>query len=127
MGVKFDLILVLRSQFFEVLRETLHKHALEHLEAADPEKNWVIFFSSHSKYLSIVEKECHLPGHILGASGSPLTKKMAMSAFPLLMTVSMIPNIVTFELLMQAAFVADEVRGFMPEPARRVFWDHRGS
>ena len=38
-GVKFDLILVLRSQFFEYLRETLYKHALEHLEAARQEKN----------------------------------------------------------------------------------------
>ena len=43
-GVKFDLILVLRSQFFEFLRETVHKYALEHLEAAGPEKKWVIFF-----------------------------------------------------------------------------------
>ena len=39
LGVKFDLILVLRSQFFELLRETLYKHALEHLEAAPPGKN----------------------------------------------------------------------------------------
>ena len=31
-------MLVLRSQFFEYLRETLYKHALEHLEAAGPEK-----------------------------------------------------------------------------------------
>ena len=34
LGVKYDLIVVLRSQFFECLRETLYKHALEHLEAA---------------------------------------------------------------------------------------------
>ena len=52
LGVKFDLILVLRSQFFELLRETLYKHALEHLEAAPPGKKWVIFFSSYSKCLS---------------------------------------------------------------------------
>ena len=38
LGVKSDLILVLRSQFFEFLREPLHKHALEHLEAAGSEK-----------------------------------------------------------------------------------------
>ena len=37
-------MLVLRGQFFECLRETLYKHALEHLEAARPEKKWVIFF-----------------------------------------------------------------------------------
>ena len=30
-------MLVLRSQFGEYLRETLYKHALEHLEAAHPE------------------------------------------------------------------------------------------
>ena len=33
-GVEHDLFLVLRSQFFEYLRETAYKHALEHLEAA---------------------------------------------------------------------------------------------
>ena len=39
LGLEFDLILVLvRSQFFEFLRETLYKHALKHLEAARPEK-----------------------------------------------------------------------------------------
>ena len=32
-------MLVLRSQFFEYLCETLYKHALEHLEAARSEKN----------------------------------------------------------------------------------------
>ena len=26
------------------MRETLHKHALEHLKAAGPEKQWAIFF-----------------------------------------------------------------------------------
>ena len=44
LGVKFDLILILRSQFFEYLRETLYKHALEHLEATGPEKNGHIYF-----------------------------------------------------------------------------------
>ena len=33
-----DLVLVLRSQFFEYLRETWYKHAFEHLEAARSEK-----------------------------------------------------------------------------------------
>ena len=33
-------MLVLRSQFFDFLRE---KHALEHLEAAGPEKKWAVF------------------------------------------------------------------------------------
>ena len=49
LSVKFDLILVLRSQFFDFLRETLYKHSLERLEAAGPAKKWVIFFSSYSK------------------------------------------------------------------------------
>ena len=43
-GVQFDLILILRSQLFECLRETLYKHALEHLEAARPEKTHFFFF-----------------------------------------------------------------------------------
>ena len=47
---KIDLILVLRSQFFDFLRETLYKHALEHLEAAGPEKK-AHFFSSYGKCL----------------------------------------------------------------------------
>ena len=37
-GVKCGLLLVLRSQFFEYLRETGYKHALEHLEAARSQK-----------------------------------------------------------------------------------------
>ena len=43
LGVKSDLILVLRSQFFDFLRETLYKRALEHLEAAGPEKKGSFF------------------------------------------------------------------------------------
>ena len=53
-GVIFDLILALRSQFFEYLRETSHEHALEHLEAARPEKTGV-FSSSCSKCLTIID------------------------------------------------------------------------
>ena len=57
MGVKFDLpvILVLRSQFFEYSRETLYKHALEHLEATPPEKKWVVLFHSCGKCLTIID------------------------------------------------------------------------
>ena len=36
--------MVLRSQFFDHLRETLYKHALEHLEAARPEKKGIFSF-----------------------------------------------------------------------------------
>ena len=50
-----DLVLVLRSQFFDFLRETLYKHALEHLEAAGPKKK-IIFFSSYNKGLSIIDR-----------------------------------------------------------------------
>ena len=46
LSVEFDLIVVLRSQFFDFLRETLYKHALEHLEAAGPNKTGYI--ASHT-------------------------------------------------------------------------------
>ena len=55
LSVKNDLIVVLRSQFFDFLRETLYKHALEHLEAAGPKKK-IIFFSSYNKGLSIIDR-----------------------------------------------------------------------
>ena len=54
LGVKFDLILVLRSRFVEYLRETLYKHALEHLEAARSEKK-VARFSCYGKCLTIID------------------------------------------------------------------------
>ena len=71
LGVKFDL-LVLRSQFFNFLRETLYTHTLEHLEAAGPQKIKVI------SYLLLTSlKVCDWSGQIFGASASPrsLTKK----------------------------------------------------
>ena len=52
--VKLDLIMVIRSQFSEYLRETSHKHALEHLGAAGPKING-FFFSSYGKCLSIID------------------------------------------------------------------------
>ena len=55
LGVINDIILVLRSQFFEYLRETLYKHALEHLEAARAEKKWPICFSSYGKRLTTID------------------------------------------------------------------------
>ena len=54
LGVKYDRILVLRSHFFEYLRLTLCKHALEHLEAARSEKIG-ISFSSYGKHLTIID------------------------------------------------------------------------
>ena len=52
-AVQYDFILVLRNQFFEYWREPLCKHALEYLEAARPEKDWLVFFSSYGKCLTI--------------------------------------------------------------------------
>ena len=81
LGVKFDFILVLRSQFFEFLRETLYKHALEHLEAACPvrEKVGFFFLPTVNVYLLLTSlKVCDWSGRIFGASPSPrsLTKKL---------------------------------------------------
>ena len=65
-------------------------------------------------------KVCDWSGHILGASASPrsLTKKMAMSPPSTVHGGQHDTKYVTFELLMHAAFVADEIWGFMLEPAR---------
>ena len=120
---KIDLILVLRNQFFEFWRETLYKHALEHLEAAGPKKTWVIFFflPSVNAYLLLTSSEfCERSGHIFGASASPrsITKKIAMSPSSTVHGGQHDTKYVTFELLMHAAFVADEISGFMLEPAR---------
>ena len=88
---------MIRSQLFEYLREPFYKHALEHLEVACPKKQLVIFFSSYSKCLSIIDllKVCDWSGHIFGASASPrsLTKKNWLChPLALFMAVSMIPN-----------------------------------
>ena len=48
----------------------------------------------------------------------PLTKKMAMSPSSTVHGRQHDTKYVTFELLMHAAFVADEIWGFIPEPAR---------
>ena len=70
MGVKFDFILVLRSQFFEYMRQLLYKHALEHLEVARIEKKGN-FSSSYGKCLTIntTLKACVWSAHIFGACG----------------------------------------------------------
>ena len=65
-------------------------------------------------------KVCDWSGHIFGASASPRSwtkKEWLCHPLQLFMAVSLIRN-VTFELLMHAAFVADEIWGFMLEPAR---------
>ena len=115
--------MVLRSQFFEFWRETLYKHALEHLEAAGPEKTWDNFFflPSVNAYLLLTSlKLCEWSGHIFGASASPrsITKKMAMSPSSTVHGGQHDTKYVTFELIMHTAFVADEIWGFTFEPAR---------
>ena len=99
-GAKIGLKLALRSQFFDFLRETLYKYALEHLEAAGPEKNVfflnVFFSSSYSKRLSIFD----LCEGLIGThfrherqSWALSKKKWLCHPLPLLfMAVSIIPN-----------------------------------
>ena len=75
-------------------------------------------------------KVCDWSGHIFGASGSPrsLTKKMAMPPSSTVHGGQHDPNYVTFELLTHAAFVADEIWGFMSEPTRittKVIFEER--
>ena len=66
-------------------------------------------------------KACDWSGHIFGASASVrlLTKKLAiMSPSSTVHGGQHGTKYVTFELLLHAAFVADEIWGFMLEPAR---------
>ena len=87
-------------------------------------KKWVIFFlptTAVNAYLLLTSlKVCDWPGHIFGASASPssLTKKMAMSPSSTVHDGQHDTKYVTFELLMHAAFVANEIWGFTLEPAR---------
>ena len=104
LGVKFDLALLLRSQFFDFLRETLYKHALEHLEAAGlPTVNAYLLLTSL--------KVCDWSGHIFGASASPrsLTKKLAMSPSSTVHGGQYDAKYVAFEYLLHAAFAAAEI------------------
>ena len=114
MGVNFDLLLVLRSQFFDFLRETFYKHALEHLEAAGPEKKMGHFFVLPTvnayQYLTSL-KVCDWSEHIFGAGVGPrsLTKKMNMSPSSAVHGCQHDTKYVAFELLLHAAFVAHEI------------------
>ena len=116
--------LVLRSQFFEYLREILYKHALKLLEVARPEKKGHFFLPTVNAGLLLTSlKACDWSGHISGASGSPrsLTKKLPMSPSSTAIQGGQHESkFVTFELLLHAAFVADKNWGFMLEPARMV-------
>ena len=64
---------------------------------------------------------------VLAPALGPLQKKWLCNPLPLFMAVSMIPgtNCATFELLMHAAFAADEIWGFMLEPARPLVLENK--
>ena len=72
-GVELDWILVLRSQFFENLREPFYKHALEYLEAARLETKWVKEKVPTVNFWLILTsvKACDWSGHIFDASAIP--------------------------------------------------------
>ena len=87
------------------------------------QKKTAIFFSSYCKCLALLTSlnACDGSGHIFGASTSPrsLTKKLDMSPPSTVHGGQHDTTYVTFELLLHAAFMADEIRGFMLESARR--------
>ena len=143
MGVKFDLILVLRSQFFENLRETLHKHLEapgsgssrikreKHLRApgsgTSKKKRDIIFLPTVNARLSLTSlKACDWSGHIFGASASPRSltkKKLAMPPHYACRGGQhvwyQVPNMwYSSCYCMRHSFVADEIWDFMLEPAR---------
>ena len=111
LGVKYDLVLVLRSQFFEYLRETLYKHALKHLEVAFPEKRMgKKGFPYGNTWLLLTSlKACDWSGHIFGASAS--LGSLAKKNWPRMSPSSTVhggqhdTKYVTFELLLHAAFI----------------------
>ena len=85
------------------------------------QKKRTIFFPTVNAYLFFTSlKVCDWSGHIFGASASPrsLTKKMATSPSLTVHGGQHDTKYATFESLMHAAFVADEIWGFMLEPAR---------
>ena len=124
LDVQIDLILVLRSQFFEYLREPLYQQALEHLEAARPENKMGPFFlPTENGWLFLTSfKACDCSGHICSASACPrsLTTKLAMPPSSTIHGGQHDTKYVNFELLVHAAFVVDEICGFILEPARTL-------
>ena len=102
LGVKFDLILwVLRSQFFDFLRQTLCRHALGTWKRLVQKKKGH-FFSSYSSRLNAHQltsmtssKVCDWSGHtfsVLAPVLDPSQKKWLCHPLPPSMAVSMIPN-----------------------------------
>ena len=75
-----------------------------------------------TRYLLLTSlKVCDWSGHIFGASASPrsLTKNMTTSPSSTVHDGQHDTKYVSFELLVHAAFVADETWGFMLEPAHK--------
>ena len=80
-----------------------------------------VFLSTVDSYLLLTSlKVCDWSRHIFGASASPrsFTKKLAMSPSSTVHGGQYDTKYVTVELLLHAAFAADEIWGFMLEPAR---------
>ena len=86
----------------------------------------VILFSSYSRYVPYLLltslKVCDWSAHIFGVNDNPrsIAKNMAVTLFHFLWRCGgqYDNKYVAFELLMHAALAADEIGGFMPEPAR---------
>ena len=78
MGVKYDLMLALRSQIFEYLHETFYR-ALEYLEPARSENKTINDKKLLPKRLSVIDdgilKVRGWPGHIFAASARPMASR----------------------------------------------------
>ena len=89
------------------------------------QKCFVFFLPTVNPRLSLTSlKACDWSGHIVGSSASPrpLTKQLAINMSPSTVHGDHDTKYVTFELLLHAVFVADEIRGYtihMLEPARK--------
>ena len=124
LDVKFDFMLVLRRQFFEFLRETLYKTCLRAPGSGWSRKKGSSFFlptTVENAYQNLTSlKVCDLVGtHFRRQRQSlALNKKMAISPFSTVHGGQHDIKYLAFELPMHAAFVAVEIWGFMPEPAR---------
>ena len=76
LGVKNDLILALRSQIFESLRETFCRHALEYLQSARLEKNMQKMLVSYGNAWPLLTflKACGRWGHVFATGASPISR-----------------------------------------------------
>ena len=101
MGVKFDLILVLRSRSFEYFARSFAPTCLGAPGSGSSRKKRVIVFSSYGKCLTVIDlfEGLDWSGHGFGASASPRPSKKNSKKknwlchpLPLFMADSMIPN-----------------------------------